>query len=96
MYKILFSELHSTAPNVTSRFWPPLIFQEILEEDIITLSALGFSHGLLGARYMAKKPLYGEVYLMYQDKAGLLRSMAHHLGLVVGILISTFFIIRYS
>jgi len=59
------------------------------------LVTLGFSNGLLGARYLAKKPVYGEVGVRYQDKAGLLRSMAHHLGLVVGILISTFFIIRY-
>lgn len=56
---------------------------------------LGFSHGLLSSRYMSKKPLYAEVYLRYQDKAGLQRSMAHHFGLVTGIVISTIFILKY-
>ena len=65
IYKTLLNEIKTLAPNVTSRFWPPLIYKEILPEDVIMLVTLGFSNGLLGARYLSKKPLYDEVGLRY-------------------------------
>lgn len=57
--------------NITTRYWPPMIYKEILLHDVIFLSLMGFSHGLLSSRYMSKKPLYADVYLRYQDKAGM-------------------------
>lgn len=96
LYTTVHREIHSETLYEHSDYEGPLfIAREILPEDLIALVLLGVSHGMLATRFMAKKPPKGEVYLRFQNKAGHLRSMARHCGLVVGLVISTVFIILY-
>jgi hypothetical protein len=62
-------------------------------QDTLMLAIIGFSNGHLKNHYMGMKPAFSEVFRNFQDKAGLLRSMAHHFGVVVGIMISVLFIL---
>jgi hypothetical protein len=79
----------------TVRHRPLMVFFEIRNQDILMVCFLGISHGLVASRHMAKKPSKSDVFTRHQNKAGHLRSMARHFGLVVGLLISTCFIFYY-